>query len=110
MSLSIKNERVPLKADSHGVVHVGCTRVTLDSVIIAFKEGVTAEEIIYRYPVLQLADVYSVLSYYLRRRQEIETYLSKRQQITKQIRKENNSHFKPEGIRDRLLARQAKTG
>ncbi len=110
MSLKIETERVPLQADSHDVVRVAGTRVTLDLVIAAFKEGATAEEITYRYPVLQLADVYSVLSYYLRRQQEIETYLVQRQQIAQQIRRENESHFKPGSIRDRLLARQAKTG
>ncbi len=110
MSLKIETERVPLKVDSHGVVRVAGTRVTLDSVVAAFKEGVTAEEITYRYPVLQLADVYSILSYYLRRQQEVETYLAQRQQIANQIRRENQTHFKPEGIRDRLLARQVKTG
>jgi len=36
--------------DSHGVLRVGGTRVTLDTVIAVFKEGATPEEIVYRYP------------------------------------------------------------
>jgi uncharacterized protein (DUF433 family) len=108
MSLKIETEQVPLKTDSHGVVRVSGTRVTLDTVIAAFNEGATGEEIVYRYPTLHLADVYAVLSYYLRRREEIEAYLSQRQHIAKQVRQQNQFQFDSDGIRSRLLARQAK--
>ena len=110
MILTIEQEQVPLKTDTHGVVRVNGTRVTLDTVIAAFKEGATAEEIVYRYPTLRLADVYAVLSYYLRRKQEIEDYLSRRQHESEQVRQQNQSLFDLNGIRDRLLARQVKTG
>ena len=46
MSLVIVNTPIPLKTDSEGVVRVGNTRITLDTVIAAFKEGATAEEIV----------------------------------------------------------------
>jgi uncharacterized protein (DUF433 family) len=110
MSLTIEQEQVPLKMDSHGVLRVGGTRVTLETVIAVFKEGATPEEIVYRYPTLNLADVYAVLSYFLRRRQKIEGYLRQRQQIAKQARQQNQDLFDLHGIRERLLARQAKTG
>jgi len=108
MNLTIEKERVPLKTDSDGVVRVGRTRVTLDTVIAAFNEGATAEEIVYRYPTVQLADVYAVLSYYLRRPKEVEAYLQQRQHIAKQVHQQNQALFELKGIRDRLLARQAK--
>lgn len=110
MSLKIENEQVPLKVDAHGVVRVGKTRVTLDTVIAAFKEGATAEEIVYRYSTLHLADVYAVLSYYLRRKEEVETYLSQRVHKAQQVRQKYQTLFESDGIRERLLARQAKTG
>jgi uncharacterized protein (DUF433 family) len=110
MSLKIENEQVPLNVDSHGVIRVGGTRVTLDTVIAAFKEGATAEEIVCRYPTLHLADVYAVLSYYLRRKQEIETYLRQREHQSEQVRQQYQTLFELDGVRDRLLARQAKTG
>lgn len=109
MSLTIEKEQVPLKTDPDGVLRVGGTRVTLDTVIDAFKEGATAEEIVYRYPTLKLADVYAVLSYYLRRTQEIEVYLGERRDAAEKVRRQNQALFKMDGIRDRLLARQAKT-
>jgi uncharacterized protein (DUF433 family) len=110
MKLAIGQEQVPLKMDSHGVLRVGGTRVTLDTVIAAFKEGATAEEIVYRYPVLTLADVYAVLSYYLRRQREIEDYLRQREHTANKVRQQNQDLFDLQGIRERLLARQAKTG
>ena len=73
--LVIAAEPIPLEADVDGVVRVGGTRVTLDTVVIAFMEGATAEEILYQYPSLNLADVYAVIAYYLQRRSEVEAYL-----------------------------------
>src|SRR5207244_10008836 len=79
MSLIIANRPVPLKADNDGVVRVGGTRVTLDTLVAAFTEGATPEEIVQQYPSLNLADVYSVIAYYLRQRTDVEAYLQQRQ-------------------------------
>ena len=86
---------------------MGKTRVTLDTVVSAFVRGATAEEIAHQYPSLDLADVYSVIGYYLRRRSEIEDYLRQRQQQSEEIRKGNEARFDPHGVMDRLLARRA---
>ena len=63
--------------------------MTLDTILAAFNEGATAEEIVYQYPSLHLADVYAVISYYLRRRLEVEAYLDQRLQQASYIRKQN---------------------
>jgi uncharacterized protein (DUF433 family) len=110
MILRIEQEQVPLKTNSDGVVRVGSTRVTLDTVITAFKEGAAAEEIVFRYPSLLLADVYAILSYYLRRPEEIEDYLNQRQHKANEVKRQYSSLFDNQGIRDRLLVRQAKAG
>lgn len=107
MTLTIASETVPLVTDIDGVIRVGETRVTLDTVIAAFLDGATAEEISQQYPSLDLADVYSVIAYYLRQRAEIDTYLERRREQAEKIREENESRFDPSGIRDRLLARRA---
>jgi hypothetical protein len=88
-------------------VRVGNTRVTLDTVIAVFKQGTTAEEIVYRYPSLRLADVYATIGFYLNHQQEVETYLRLRQQQAQEIRKINEARSDPQGLRDRLLARKA---
>ncbi|HEX9652894.1 MAG TPA: DUF433 domain-containing protein [bacterium] len=108
MSISINAEPVPLLTGKDGVVRVSDTRVTLDTVVAAFNDGATAEEIVQQYPSLQLADVYAVISHYLRNRSEVEKYLRKRQKQAQEIRKQNEAKFDPSGIRERLLARRVK--
>ena len=63
--MSLTTAAVPLSIDQAGVMRVGDTRVSLDSVIYAFNEGATPEEIAQQYTTLNLADVNAVISYYL---------------------------------------------
>ncbi len=67
----------PLRTDQHGTIRVGGTRVTLDSVIGAYKRGDSPEEIAEGFPVLALADVYAAIAYYLSHQSEAEAYLAK---------------------------------
>ena len=108
MVLLIESEPIPLELDANGVVRVGGTRITLDTIVAAFSQGATAEEITHQYPTLNLADVYTVIAYYLRRREEVESYLQHWQKEADNIRKQNESRFDPNGVRDRLLARRTK--
>ncbi|MEW6239035.1 MAG: DUF433 domain-containing protein [Candidatus Omnitrophota bacterium] len=107
MPLTFSPEILPLEVDADEVVRIGKTRVTLDVVMEAFQEGATAEEIVQQYPSLQLADVYNVIGYCLRRSDEIAAYLEKRKKDIEAIRQENESRFDPAGIRNRLLARRS---
>ncbi|MFB8792091.1 MAG: DUF433 domain-containing protein [Potamolinea sp.] len=106
MTLVIAAESAPLATNADGVVQVGKTRVTLDTVVAVFKQGVTAEEIVYRYPSLKLADVYATIGFYLNHQQEVEAYLQNRQKQAQEVRQMNETKFEPQGLRDRLLARQ----
>jgi len=107
MTFAVATETIPLEMNTDGVVRVGKTRVTLDTIVMGFTEGATAEEIAQQYPSVYLADIYSVLGYYLRRRSEVEAYLSRRRQQAEQVRRHNEARFDPNGVRDRLLARRA---
>ena len=107
MPLAITTEPVPFMVDSDGVARVAKTRVTLDTVVAAFLEGATAEEIVQQYPTVDLADVYSVIGYYLRRRSEVDDYVQRGRQQAEIQRKQNESRFDPYGVRERLLARRA---
>ncbi len=97
---------MPLELDRDGVMRVSGTRVTLDTVVAAFNEGATPEEIAQHYPSLDLADIYAVIGYYLRRREEVESYLAKRRELAEVVRRENEARFNPLGVRERLLARR----
>jgi uncharacterized protein (DUF433 family) len=106
MTLLVASAQVPLINDADGVVRVGGTRVTLDTVVAAFREGLTAEEIVNQYPSLHLADVYLVIGYFLSHQAEVDAYLQVRQQQAAESCRENETRFDPVGIRERLMARR----
>ena len=108
MLLTEATYTVPLRTDSDGVIRVGSTRVTLDTMLAAYRDGASAEEIMRRYSTLALADVYEVISYYLRHTEEVEEYLAEGQRQAQETRKMVESRMDTRGIRERLLARQAK--
>ena len=106
MSVVIEAPPVPLRTDEHGVMRVGKTRVPLDTVVYAFNQGSSPEEIVMSYPSLELVDVYAVVKYYLHNRTEVDAYLSQREAVATQVRDENEKRFPQEGIRARLLSRR----
>jgi uncharacterized protein (DUF433 family) len=58
---------------------VAGTRVSLDSLVYAFREGQTAESIAQSFPVLTLEQVYGALTYYLAHREMIDAYLQQQE-------------------------------
>ena len=99
-------QTIPLAYDVDGVLRVGGTRVTLDVVISAFLDGATAEEIAQQYPSVSLADLYSVIGYYLSHGAEVEQYLAQRKLEAASVCETNEQMFPPQDIRARLLARR----
>ena len=106
MKTSIAAEKVPLVTDADGVIRVSKTRVTLDTIVAAYADGASSEEIVERYSALRLADVYTVIGYFLHHRAEVDSYLQKRWQAADKVQKENEARNSPIGIRERLLARR----
>src|SRR5689334_8168702 len=104
--MSILPEPVPLSTDADGVVRIGGTRVTLDTIVAAFREGATAETIAEQYPSLRLDQVYTVIGYYLRHQDEVNEYLERRRREAARVRQENEAQLPQVGIRDRLLWRK----
>jgi uncharacterized protein (DUF433 family) len=51
------------------------TRISLDSMIYAFRNGQTAEGIAQSFPLLTLEQIYGAIAFYLGRRSEIDAYL-----------------------------------
>ena len=89
MMIAEASERVPLATDGEGVIRVGRTRVTLESVLGAFHQGATAEEIVQQYPTLDLADVYGTLGFCLRHQEEVQAYLKESPEQAAAVRQEN---------------------
>jgi len=97
---------------SASAIRIEGTRLTLDTVVGAFKRGATAEEIVQDYPPVSLPDVYAVIAYYLRHRSEVEEYLSKRALLHADLRRQIEDRPEYRELRERLLARmdQARVG
>jgi len=106
MAVELRAQPVPLRLDQDGVIRVGSTRVTLSTIVNAFHQGLAAEEITDRYPSLTLADVYSVIGYYLRHRAPLDDYLDQQRSEAEQVRAENQSRWPPTELRAKLLARR----
>lgn len=96
----------PLTVDMDGVVRVGGTRVTLDTVVGAFQDGCTAEEIVMKYPSLDLKHVYGTIAYYLSNRADVNAYLAQREVEARVVRTEVALRHASLDIRERLLARK----
>jgi uncharacterized protein (DUF433 family) len=105
MSLEIVADPLPLKEDASGVVRIGNTRVSLDTVIAAYLEGAIPEEIAEQFTTLQLSDIYAAITYYLNHRSEVDEYLRRRHERREKVRQENEARANPSGLRERLLAR-----
>ena len=103
---SLLPQRPPVHLDDDGVLRVGGTRVTLDTVVGAYQDGASPEEIVLAYDALELDEVYGALSFYLRRRTAVEAYLTVRRQQADAVRAENQRRFPTQGVRERLLARR----
>jgi uncharacterized protein (DUF433 family) len=100
-------ETPPLKREPNGAVRVRGTRVSLDSVIYAFNQGCAPEAIVLKFPTLALEDVYGVIAFYLRHREEVHAYLEQQERDAEEIRRQIEEINPPDGFRERLLARQA---
>jgi len=102
----LTSDAFPLETGADGVVRVRGTRVTLDTMLSAFNEGATAEEIVQQYPSLSLADAYQAIGYCLRHPDLVAGYLNKRNALAEETRETNESRWRPEGVRTRLLERR----
>jgi len=106
MSVVVSTSEVKLTKTEAGVLRIGDSRVSLDTVIVAFSQGATPEQIVEDYDSLELAEVYAVISYYLQNREQVEDYLARRKVEREELRRQIESRSNPQGIRERLLARR----
>ncbi len=106
VTLPLMPVALPLRVDDVGVVRVGPTRVTLDTLVGSYRDGNTAEEIVQQYPALALADVHAAIAYYLTHQPDVDSYLQERQRDAADTRRQVEQVCDQRGMRERLLARQ----
>lgn len=105
MTVSVSTSEFRYNRTAAGVIRIGASRVSLDSVVIAFKQGYSPEEIALDFDSLTLGEVYSAINHYLQNREEIENYLKERARQSEEIRTDVETRFDPASIRDSLLVR-----
>ncbi len=54
---------------------VAGTRISLDSIVYAFRKGLSPESIVNSFPLLTLEQVYGAIAFYLGNRADIDAYL-----------------------------------
>ncbi|HYW44895.1 MAG TPA: DUF433 domain-containing protein [Bryobacteraceae bacterium] len=65
-------------AQREGVYYVPGTRISLDSIVYAFREGCSPENIREDFEGLTLAHVYGAIAFYLDHQADIDAYLLQR--------------------------------
>jgi len=66
----------PYIAERNGGLYVAGTRVSLDSVVISFKEGDSPSQIVQSFSTLTLAQVYGAIAYYLENEKTLDEYIA----------------------------------
>ena len=102
VKLTYDEERVPLRGTEGGTVYVGNTKVALEGIIFAHKQGKTPDEIQWAFDAVSLGDVYSVIGYYLHRPHEVEEYLREYQRRWDEMVEELESRPGAREFYDRL--------
>jgi uncharacterized protein (DUF433 family) len=96
----------PLRVDEGGVVRVGKSRVSLEVVVEQYENGMKPEEMVRAYDTLVLADVHATIAYYLRHRDEVLSYLKRREVEAAALRMKIEGE-RPRVSREELLARRS---
>jgi len=85
-----------------GFLFVAGTRVSLDSIVHAFREGESPETILQNFDSLSLAQVYGAITFYLENQPSIDSYLLRQQQRADEMRR--HAAPLPSDLRARLEA------
>jgi uncharacterized protein (DUF433 family) len=103
MVLPLQAQAIPLRWHENGrMILVGETRVPLETIVDAYNEGSTPEEIAMRYSAVALAHIYQVIGYYLEHRAEVDAYVTEAQAHHDAVEAQNRARFPMKDIRERL--------
>jgi uncharacterized protein (DUF433 family) len=86
--------------ERNGGLYIAGTRVSLDSVVQCFNEGLSAETIVEEFDSLTLAQVYGALAYYLENQASIDAYRVRQQRRFQALR--DAAEPLPENLRQRV--------
>jgi len=98
-----------IRHDSDGAWRVGNRDISLDSVVIAYQQGFSAETIQQLYPALSLEEVYGAIAFYLANQSEANEYLRQRERLWEDLRERSRTGPSPVVARMRALAQPTNT-
>jgi uncharacterized protein (DUF433 family) len=104
-AVKLQPEPPPLTDDGGGGLRVTGTRVSLDSILGAYNRRETPEGIAEDYPAVSLAQVYAVIAFYLRHREEVDGYLRRREAEAQELRRQIEARPGNQPTHAQLLAR-----
>src|SRR5580700_5534057 len=84
-----------------GNYYIPNTRISLDSIVHAFRRGESPETIRQNFELLQLEEVYGAIAYYLANQAEIDDYLMRQNEKWAEGRR--NAEPLPVDLRERLM-------
>lgn len=84
-----------------GNCYVVGTRISLDSIVHAFRRGESPETICQNFELLRLEEVYGAIAYYLANQAEVDAYLVR--QSEKWAEGRRNTEPLPADLRQRLM-------
>lgn len=108
-------QKVPLMLWDDGTIRVKDTRLLIDMIIGAYNRGESPEEIFESFPsdVYTVADIYSIIAYYLTNKSKIDEYLAKREKeaekVWEKIEALPNYQKNRQKLKEKLLARSGKS-
>ncbi len=105
MNLVITPQPVPLTTTEDGDIRVMGTRVYLETIVEDYNNGASPEDIVLNYSSLDLADVHAVITYYLRNKQDVDTYVEKQKCVAKEARERLGIDKSSQELRATLRAR-----
>ena len=87
--------------ERNGSYYVAATRISLDSIVHAFRRGESPETICQNFELLRLEEVYGAIAYDLANQSDIDAYLIC--QDEKWVAGRRNSEPLPTSLRERLM-------
>ena len=81
--------------------YVAGTRISLDSIVHAFRRGESPETICQNFELLRLEEVYGAITYYLANQADVDTYLMR--QAENWTEGKRSAEPLPASLRERLL-------
>ena len=93
----------PYVREVSGAFRVGEADVSLESIVMAFQDGLAPEAIQLQYPALTLEEVYGAISFYLGNRQAVDQMLAQHAQCWNELRTARERNPNPVVARLRTL-------